>query len=73
MRQNLGKTGCSIQAVLKVVSTPARFGERGTRCFVVRLCVLERLVTICSVFGESMIRDSKTLRSGTGKIFTPYV
>ena len=45
-----GKVGCSIQAVLEVVSAPARFWERGTRCFEVRLCVLERLVTICSVF-----------------------
>ena len=27
----------------------ARFGERGARCFVVRLCVLDRLVVICSV------------------------
>ena len=26
-----------------------------------------------AVFGESMIRDSKTFRSGTGKILTPYV
>ena len=24
-------------------------------------------------FGGSMIRDSKALRRGTGKIFTPYV
>ena len=48
-RHNPGKNGCSIQAVLKVVSTPARFGERGALCFLVRLCVLERLVTICSV------------------------
>ena len=24
-------------------------------------------------FGGSMIRDSKTFRSGTGKIFSPYV
>ena len=72
-RQNLGKIICSIQAVLKVVSAPARFWIRGARCFVVRLCVLEGLVTICSVFGGSMIRDSKTFRSGTGKLFTPYV
>ena len=50
MTQNPGKIGCSIQAVLKVVFAPARFWERGARCFVVRLCVLGRLVTICSVF-----------------------
>ena len=37
-------------AVLKVVSTPAHFWERSARCFVVRLCVLEQLVTICNIF-----------------------
>ena len=36
--------------VLKVVSAPARFWERGARCFAGRLCVLERLVAICSIF-----------------------
>ena len=30
-----------IQAVLKVVSAPARFWEHGARCFAVRLCVWE--------------------------------
>ena len=29
--------------------------------------MLEPLVTICSVFGGSMIRESKTFRSGTGE------
>ena len=36
LKQNQGKTECSIQAVLKVVSAPARFWERGARCFVGR-------------------------------------
>ena len=49
LRQNTGKMGCSIQAVLKLVFAPARFWERGARCFVVRLCLLGRLVAICSV------------------------
>ena len=34
---------------------------------------LERLVAICSVFGGSTTRDSKTFRSGAGELFTPYV
>ena len=37
LRQNRGKIGCSILVVVKVVSAPARFGERGARCFVGRL------------------------------------
>ena len=49
LRQNTGKLGCSIHAVLKVVSTPARLWERSARCFVMKLCVLEQLVAICSV------------------------
>ena len=36
LRQNPGKIGRLIQVVLKVVSAPARFWERGARCFVVR-------------------------------------
>ena len=43
MRQNREKIGCLIQAVLKVVSAPARFWDRGACCFVVRLFVLEQL------------------------------
>ena len=43
LKQNRDKVGRSIQAVLKVVSAPARFGDRGARCFVVRLFVLEQL------------------------------
>ena len=35
-RQNQDKIGCSTQAVLKVVSSPVRFWERGARCFVGR-------------------------------------
>ena len=44
--KNQSEIGCLIQVVLKVVSAPARFWGRGARCFVVRLCVLERLVTM---------------------------
>ena len=54
--------GRSILAVLKVVSVPARFWDRGARCFAVRLCVLEQLDKSAAVFGESMIRDSKAFR-----------
>ena len=61
-RQNRCKIGRSIQAVLKVVSAPARFWDRGARCFVVRLYVLERLGEAAAVFGESTIRDSKAFR-----------
>ena len=39
MKPNRRKIGCSIQAVLKVVSAPAHFKERGARCFVGRLGV----------------------------------
>ena len=49
-------------AVLIVVSAPVRFRERGARCFVVRLCVLKRLVTICSVFWRIDDSDSKPCR-----------
>ena len=34
MRQNQGKIGCLILAVMKAVPAPARFCERGARCFV---------------------------------------
>ena len=34
MEENRGKIGCLIQAALKAVSAPARFGERGARCSV---------------------------------------
>ena len=56
LRQNTDKTGCSIQTVLKVVFAPARFWERGARCFVVRLCVLERLDEAASFFGGEWYR-----------------
>ena len=62
-----GKIGCSIQAVFKVISTPARFGERGARCLVVRLCVLERLVTICSVFWRIDDSGFKNLQEWYGQ------
>ena len=48
MKQNWDKIGCSIQAVLKVVSMSVRFFYRGARCFMGRFTI--GLVTICSVF-----------------------
>ena len=48
--QNQEKTGRSIQAVLKVVSAPARFWDRGVRCFVARLFVLEQLGEAAAFF-----------------------
>ena len=51
-RQNRCKIGRSIQAVLKVVSAPARVWDRGARCFVVRLYVLERLDEAAAFFAE---------------------
>ena len=62
LRQNPGNMGRSIQAVLKVVSAPACFWERGARCFVVRLCVLERVDEAAAFFGGSMIQDSNAFR-----------
>ena len=52
LRQNSGRVGHSIQEVLKVVSAPARVWERGTRCFVVWLYVLERLDGTAKLFGR---------------------
>ena len=57
---NPGKIGLLIQAVRKVISAPARFWDRGAGWFVVRLCVLEQLVTRCSVFSEEFRWLSKT-------------
>ena len=57
---NQCKIGPSIQAVLKVVSAPARYWDRGARCFVVRLCVLEQLDKTAAVFGWPMIREQKS-------------
>ena len=50
LKQNPDKIGRSIQAILKVISAPAYFWERGARLFAVRLCVWERLVMSCKVF-----------------------
>ena len=54
MRQNPGKIERLIQVVRKVISVPARFGDRGARWFGVRLCMLEQLVTSCSVLPEEI-------------------
>ena len=56
LKQNLEKLKRWVQAVLKVVSAPARFWERGARCFVVRLCLLERLDEAAAFFGGEWYR-----------------
>ena len=43
------------------------FWERGARCFVVRLCVLERLVTICSAFWRIDGSGLKNLQEWYGR------
>ena len=69
-----GKMGCSIQAVINVVSAPARFWERGARCFMKRFSFWSGWWRSAAFFGGSMIWGSKTFRrSCTGEIFTPYV
>ena len=62
LRQNPGKIGLLIQAVRKVTSAPAHFGDRDARWFVVRLYVLEQLEKTAAVFEGSRIRDSKVFR-----------
>ena len=51
LRQNSGRIEHSIQEVLKVVSALARVWERGARCFVVWIYVLERLNETAKIFG----------------------
>ena len=65
LRQNPGKIGLFIQAVCKVISAPARFGDRGTCWFVVRLYELGQLVMSCSVFRT---RLAAFLKQGQPKI-----
>ena len=67
LRQNPGKIGRSIQAVLMVVSAPARLWERGARCFVVRLCVLERLNEAAAFFGGECYERNYLLRTYSGQ------
>ena len=55
-----------ILAVFKVVSANARFWDRGVRCFMVRLCMLEWLDGAAAFFG-----GGEWYRRNT--IFTPYV
>ena len=74
LKQNSDKIGRSIHVVLKVVSAPARFWERGARCFAVRLCALEQVDETAVFFLGSIIRDSKAFKeSSTSIIFIPYV
>ena len=54
LRQNPGKIGRLIKAVCKVILAPARFWDRGARWFMVRLCMLDQLVTSCSIFPEEI-------------------
>ena len=67
LRQNRGKIGRLIQAVLKVVSAPARFWESGARCFVVRLCVLERLGEAAACFGGEWYGRNYLRRTYSGQ------
>ena len=60
LRQNPSKIGYLIQAILKVVSVPAHFWDRGVHCFVGRF-ILE-LDEAAAFLGGSTIRD-----------LTPYV
>ena len=55
-RHNRCKMGRPIQAVRKIVSALARLWDRGARCFVVRLYVLERLGEAASFFEGSTLR-----------------
>ena len=50
-------------------SAPARFWDRGARCFVRRFIL--GLDEAAAFFLGSMIRDPKASGSGTGEIFTP--
>ena len=60
--KNLEKTGCSIQAVLKVVSVPVRFWDRGACYFVVSYSCWSKWMRLQRCFEGSTLRDS-----------TPYV
>ena len=59
-RQNQEKIGRSIQAVFKVISAPARFWDRGARCFIWRFML--GLGETAAFFEGPTLRDS-----------TPYV
>ena len=71
LKQNRGKTGCLIQAVLEVVSAPARFWERRARRFVGRLCL--RRPDEAATFCGSWMTWASTCWKGTCESFTPYV
>ena len=49
-RRNQVEIGFSILAVFKVVSATAHFWDRGARCFMVRLCMLEWLDEAAAFF-----------------------
>ena len=71
LRQNQGKTGCSIQAVLKIVSAPARFWECGARYFVGRFTLgLDEAAAF--VLAGMMTWASISIRE-TRESFTSYV
>ena len=61
LKQNRGKIGCLILVVLKVVSTPACFWERGARCFVGRFLCVRGLEEATTFFGGSMTRGGSYL------------
>ena len=64
LKQNRGKIWCSMPVGRQVVSTPARFGERGARCFVGKF-ILRALDEAAAFFGGWVTWESSTCRSYT--------
>ena len=58
LKQNRGKIWCLIQAGRQVVSVPARFWERGARCFVGRLSFWSGWWRSAAFFGGRLTRES---------------
>ena len=58
--------------VLKVVSTPARFWERGALCFVERFALLGQITT-CTIFWRIDDSGFKHIEELYRKLFKPYV
>ena len=73
LKQNPDKIGRSIQAVLKAVSAPTRFWERGVRCFAVRLWVWERQDEVAAFFGgySLALRSKAGFENGVPETFMP--
>ena len=71
LKHNRGKMGCSIEVVLKVVSTPARVWKRGARCFAGRFTL--GLDEAPAVFGRNDDLGINLQERDTRISFTPYV